>query len=359
MEERMIRVPSPLSEMLLVMVLVANAIDSATRFVIVAYLKVGFAIARWVLWLHRRYVLYPFFAALAVCVCAPWVHYQQTALRVANQRGAELALHVAALKNESEANIFRTTFAFELALQSAHTREFRTELVRADAFKELTSNGGPVWLQAQLIEHALAKLEAANFPREAQIVYLAILAVECGFNPFALNPESSAGGANQFIRSTGKRYDLTVENQLVMDKNIDAGIQHFVRSWKKIERSGKLQGLSGVEWIETAFPLFYQLHHDGQSSNLAKGPSKKAREGIAVGKAYLEKAIPVMFSEEPPAVDPENFRLLVAMRTNEVVAQHYEELQHQLNSYVKDMLNKIAAGEWLASLASWSNKGCV
>lgn len=355
--EKTFKVISPFHEGLVVMLLLAAGFEAAIKYVLVAYLKIGLIFGRWAMRLHRSYLLYPFVAALPFCLFGPWAHYQQTALHVASERGNALAYKVAALEHESETRVFRTHFAFELALQSAHTREFRAQLARADAFKEFTSNGGPLWLQAQLIETALAKLDEAGLPREAQLVYLTVLAVECGFNPFALNPESSAGGANQFVRSTGKLYNLSIESQLVMDKNIQAGIQHFVKNWKKIERSGRLRGLSGVEWIKAAFPLFYQLHHDGQNSDLAKGPSKKARAGITVGEAYLKKAIPVMFSQEPPTLEPEDFRQLVAIRTNEVVAQDYEELEQHLGNYVDEMLNDSTAGEWLATLARWSYKG--
>jgi len=122
--------------------------------------------------------------------------------------------------------------------------------------------------------------EASHFPIEEQALLLAIAHQESNFNPCAKNPNSTASGIFQFVRSTAKSLGLSNSEVLQPSKNVRAAIQLFTEHKRHVaQRFPNARG-------EDRLALLYALHHDGPSLN-DQGLKLAQQKVIPLYRKYL------------------------------------------------------------------------
>ena len=149
------------------------------------------------------------------------------------------------------------------------------------------SGGAPKAVQQSIIKKIIEvgrRLQATD----EEIAYsLATARYESGFNPYAAARESSAYGLGQFIRKTGKAYNLNQENRDDVDMQAQALVEHTMDNFRTA--SNKNYSKAHV----------YALHHDGPSLN--KDGLSKSREHIM---PYIPKYLKIVEGYRPyePAI---------------------------------------------------------
>jgi Transglycosylase SLT domain len=182
----------------------------------------------------------------------------------------------------------------KIVAQSSFTRGFDAQKVDDDGERELLNAGAPKWNQHSGVRAVLFHAREAELSIEHQAVLLSIVEVESGFNPIARAPTTSACGLFQFVRATGKRYDLQRGGCMDPWQNAEAGIKHYKDNYKiRVEK--KVDNLEGSERVFKIFELSYYLHHDGID---ATKPSDQVKSVVLKGTPFLFKVHSILDEEQ-------------------------------------------------------------
>tara|TARA_R110002167_G_scaffold119832_4_gene297401 strand:- start:870 stop:1778 length:909 start_codon:yes stop_codon:yes gene_type:complete len=149
------------------------------------------------------------------------------------------------------------------------------------------SGGAPKAVQQSIIKKIIEVGRTLQATDEEIAYSLATARYESGFNPYAAAKKSSAYGLGQFIRKTGKFYNLNQENRDDVNMQAQALVEHTMDNFRTA--SNKNYSKAHV----------YALHHDGPSLN--KDGLSKSREHIM---PYIPKYLKIVEGYRPydPAI---------------------------------------------------------
>jgi hypothetical protein len=181
----------------------------------------------------------------------------------------------------------------QVVTASRFTRSYDAKKVKKDGADVFLRVGAPQWSQRESIKAVLYHARKEGLSIEHQAALLATVEIESGFNPMARAPTTTACGLFQFVRATGKRYGLSMENCMDPWLNAKAGINHYLDNYnRRIHKSVKK--LEGYEQAFRIFELSYYLHHDGPQSN---NPSNDVKATVLGGTPFLLQAYNILNTE--------------------------------------------------------------
>lgn len=200
-----------------------------------------------------------------------------------------------------------------VAEASRFTREYNSEKVKNRGLKEFLQVGAPRWSQEASVRAVLYHARQKKLSIEHQAVLLTIVEIESGFNPVARAPTTSACGLFQFVRGTGKLYELSDEDCMNPWLNAQAGVRHYVDNYKK-RVEPDTSTLEKAEKVFRLFELGYYLHHDGPNSS---NPSNDLKATILGGTQFLLQVYSILEDE---------------MRSREKVTSFVDEFKKSLHN---------------------------
>ncbi len=109
--------------------------------------------------------------------------------------------------------------------------------------------------QKKSIDTIIQNSKAIGLSNHDIAIILSIARTESGFNPDAAAGTTSALGLGQFINNTARSYGLNTTNQMNIDAQASALINHYIDNKNLAEKRGQ-----GEDYI-------YKYHHDGPTSD--------------------------------------------------------------------------------------------
>ncbi|MEJ2419753.1 MAG: transglycosylase SLT domain-containing protein [Exilibacterium sp.] len=229
----------------------------------------------------------------------------------------------------------------EVVKASRFTRVHNAVRVKNKGLNELLMAGAPEWSQRESIRAVLFYARRENLSIEHQAVLLATVEIESGFNPLARAPTTTACGLFQFVKATGKRYKLSMENCMDPWRNAEAGVKHYIDNYKDRIQS-ETHALKGAEKAFRLFELSYYLHHDGPQS---QNPSNDLKAKVLRGTQFLLQAYSILEKEK---------------RTRQQVPTFEDQFKRNLKAVftrVADFSKRALAGETELETNAGSNLG--
>jgi len=168
-------------------------------------------------------------------------------------------------------------------------------------------------MQRESARAILYHARKANLASEHQAVLLTIAEIESGFNPMARASSSSACGLFQFIKATGKRYNLPREDCMNPMLNAKAGVQHYLDNFNG-RVLDEVKALSGPEKLIKIFKLSYFMHHDGPKSD---NPSDRLKAIVLEATPFLLRSHTILKQEEERLASQPTFYDNFVQRSND------------------------------------------
>lgn len=115
--------------------------------------------------------------------------------------------------------------------------------------------------QMAVIRAVISEAARCGLSEEDTAAALAMIKIECGFNPDAAANTSTAGGCGQFLNGTWAEWQKRRGETGTDRFDIETGVGYFFDAWK--ENSSRATQAGYKPGTDAHFQAMYTIHHDG------------------------------------------------------------------------------------------------